>query len=146
MKQNIINLFSNLAGSILGLLGTIGFVMSIIEGKYEDVKSKRNKRLYIHDIINRSETIHEINFGTSIAIDQEPSKFIECTHEINFGTSIAIDQEPSNFIECTDFSDTLFVQSINGAYLPERKVLVNPILAEDKRDSPIKISKVLPTL
>jgi hypothetical protein len=80
--------------------------------------------LYIHDIINRSETIHEINFGTSIAIDQEPSKFIECT----------------------DFGDTLFVQSINDAYLPARKVLVNPFLAEDKRDSPIKISKVLPTL
>ena len=98
--------------------------MNIIEGKYEDIKSRRNKRWYSHDIINRSETIHEINFGTSIAIDQEPSKFIECT----------------------DFGDTLFVQSINDAYLPARKVLVNPFLAEDKRDSPIKISKVLPTL
>ncbi len=74
MKQNIINLFSNLAGSILGLLGTIGFLINIVEGKYESMKSQNDKKLHSKEIINRSENMHELNFGTCPNIEPEASK------------------------------------------------------------------------
>jgi hypothetical protein len=123
MKQNIINLFSNLAGSILGLLGTIGFVMNIIEDKYESIKSQKDKKLHSKEIINRSENINELNFGTCPNIEPVPSKKL-MRHEDSGNTFMLASQ----------------LEAFNAGQIDQ----TNSFMTEDRRDFPIKLSKVMP--
>jgi hypothetical protein len=51
-KQDLILYFSNLAGSIVGVMGMVGFFMNLIEEKYEINKKKRVVKKILRMVTN----------------------------------------------------------------------------------------------
>ena len=62
-RQSLSAFFSNLSGSILGILGTIGFVMNILEGKLEEIKLKATKKYNIIQLGHRRNNLYYLNFN-----------------------------------------------------------------------------------
>ena len=56
---------SNLAGSIVGLLGTIRFLMNLLEARYEKYMQDRKDDLNLRQIIQRRIEIIEKNLSSS---------------------------------------------------------------------------------
>lgn len=66
LKQDLNTFFSNLSGSILGILGVAGFVMSLVEQKIETIKRKRLKSYSLHRIFYTRDKLFYQIFGESI--------------------------------------------------------------------------------
>lgn len=62
IRQSLISFFSNLAGSVLGIMSLIGFIMNMIEPKYEDYMRTRRNRRTIKEIIYTGNHIKKVNF------------------------------------------------------------------------------------
>lgn len=62
IKQSLISFFSNLAGSVLGIMSLIGFIMNMIEPRYEDYMRTRRNRRTIKEIIYTGNHIKKVNF------------------------------------------------------------------------------------
>ncbi len=63
--QNIGTLLSNLSGSILGILGVIGFFMGLFEGTYINYMKKRSYILDMMRIMKNRDGIMQKNFGVN---------------------------------------------------------------------------------
>lgn len=63
IKQSLISFFSNLAGSVLGIMSLIGFIMNMIEPKYEDYLIRRKNRRTINQIRDTGNHIKKVNFN-----------------------------------------------------------------------------------
>lgn len=61
-SSNFIILLSDLAGSVLGLIGIIGLFMNLIEDKYENFKKKRAKRLNLMQLSEHKSRLLQMNF------------------------------------------------------------------------------------
>ena len=59
--------FSNLAGSIIGILGTVGFIMSTFEGYIEEFEAKRRKKFNISYLSQTTSKLVELNFEKKLA-------------------------------------------------------------------------------
>jgi hypothetical protein len=55
--------FSNLAGSLLGIIGTVGFFMSTIEGKLENIKKSRDMKHNFNQILQRRDNMLSLDFN-----------------------------------------------------------------------------------
>lgn len=64
-KETLDAYLSNLAGSILGILGTIGFLMNLVEEKYENYIRKRKKIRNYRKVCMNHKQIFEKNFITN---------------------------------------------------------------------------------
>jgi hypothetical protein len=70
--QPFTTFMSNLAGSIVGLLGTIMFLMNLLEGRYEHYMKDRKHNLSLREIQqSRTEIIEKNKFGPEMNLDNE---------------------------------------------------------------------------
>lgn len=69
-KQELVIYFSNLAGSILGVLGSIGFILNIIEKYYEFYMKNRITALSLKHLIQSNYSLSEKNFATLPIIEK----------------------------------------------------------------------------
>ncbi len=61
-KQDLIEYFSKLAGSVLGILGAVGFIMNLFERNYEKVERNKKKQLTFMEIIDTRAELYHGNF------------------------------------------------------------------------------------
>jgi hypothetical protein len=73
-KQALVIYFSNLAGSILGVLGAIGFTLNLFEKNYEKYIKNRKIVMTLKQLIRAKYSLSEKNFATlpPVAIHPEP--------------------------------------------------------------------------
>jgi hypothetical protein len=70
-KQDLIAYLSNLAGSIVGVMGVVGFFMNILEEKYEIYQRKRIIRISLQYLERNRRQLADKNFLT-LEIDNTP--------------------------------------------------------------------------
>lgn len=61
-KQDLIEYFSKLAGSILGILGAVGFIMNLFERNYEQAERNKKKQHTFKEIIDSRADLYYGNF------------------------------------------------------------------------------------
>lgn len=119
--------FSNLAGSILGILGTVGFFMSTIEGKLEEFKSKRTMKHNFNQILCRRDDTFNLNFNEIMMASSQGN--IQCTvssnplefsiDEIGYKTDNRDVVDESKNVTTLGIDDTnLFVYKNRGKIVP----------------------------
>jgi hypothetical protein len=86
-KQTLITYFSNLAGSVLGIIGTIGLIMNLIEEKYEGYYAKYKYKLNTGQIFANRLAILNKNFN----LNKEPE--FRRYNNLSHGTISDIDIE-----------------------------------------------------
>jgi fatty acid-binding protein DegV len=62
--------FSNLAGSIVGLLGMIQFLMNFIEENFEIYRNRREQKTSFKQLKEKRRQIVDKNFTTYVVFDQ----------------------------------------------------------------------------
>ena len=62
LKQDLIEYFSKLAGSILGILGAVGFIMNLFERNYEKVERIKARQHTLNEIIDSRGMLYNRNF------------------------------------------------------------------------------------
>jgi hypothetical protein len=98
-ESDLITFLSNLSGSILGLLGLIGFIMNNIEENYESFVKKRNQRQAYKEFLRSSSEFLSKNFDDHLEIiarhsNQETSRNLLLDH--NLSLTAEIDSDKSN--------------------------------------------------
>jgi hypothetical protein len=68
--QPMITLLSNLSGSLVGVLGGLGFIMRYIERMYLSYLSKRTKKIDLRKLYKKTKHLKYINFNISPAPDR----------------------------------------------------------------------------
>jgi hypothetical protein len=81
---------SNLAGSIVGLYGTIKFIMNLLEGKYEDYMKNRKHTLSLKEIQRRRIEIIEKNMSI-LPMDLKNETSQQTARELYYPSSSSID-------------------------------------------------------
>jgi hypothetical protein len=99
-ESDLITFLSNLAGSILGLLGLIGFIMNNIEENYESFVKKRNQRQAYKEFLRSSSEFLSKNFddySENIArhSNQEASRNLLLDHNLSLTAEIDSDASHS---------------------------------------------------
>jgi len=122
MKFTIFSFFSNLAGSILGTLGGLGFLMSQFERRLE-TKRKPEVKVFMDKIVKRRTEFMNLNIVNQVEFDTEKAK------EHSTDTILNVPNCSSNVLDTslnTDFSSfQMFyrLSSRGGTFRKSNKIL-----------------------
>jgi hypothetical protein len=78
-KQDLILYLSNLAGSIIGVMGMVGFFMNLIEEKYEKYKKNRVIKRSLEFLEKNRKQLVDMNF-LSLESDSKPILISKLSH------------------------------------------------------------------
>ena len=89
-KERSNTFFSNLAGAIIGILGTIGFVMTTFEGYIEEFKAKGRQKCKISYLAQNRNKLVELNFEKKLAaINEFTFKAFQIDESVNALASVS---------------------------------------------------------
>jgi hypothetical protein len=74
LKLDLIAFFSNLSGSILGILGMVGYVMGLFEQKVEKIKGNFSKCYNLNRILHTRDKLFYQNFDRNIRLEHSKMK------------------------------------------------------------------------
>ncbi len=134
IKQTLISFFSNLAGSVLGIMSLIGFIMNLIEPRYEHYIRKWRNRSSSNKIIQTGNHIKKLNFKHSKVGHTNPNlelRILDYISTIDNQVNISLQNTVHNEFDKGTFEEVGAIdqRSHNGVLSTFKKNKVYPLNA-----------------
>jgi hypothetical protein len=120
-KQDLIEYFSKLAGSVLGILGAVGFIMNLFERNYEKVERNKKKQLTFMEIIDTRAELYHGNFLELADVEvernyAEPTPLIGSSEEsIGVRVNYILPYDDLSISQSLSFEDNLVAPNTTSA-------------------------------